>query len=83
MTCSCRSRAADSFTLIKQMQWTISLHLNFASVSAFSRQIKPLCCVGRTNFMLETALPRLRENWLAALPKALPDTFGARITCKI
>ncbi len=33
--------------------------------------------------MLEVALPRLRENWLAALPKALLDTLGTRITCKI
>ncbi|KXJ39575.1 MAG: hypothetical protein AXA67_01145 [Methylothermaceae bacteria B42] len=56
---------------------------NSASVSAFGCQIKFLCCVGCANFVLEVALPRLRENWHAALPKALLDTLGARITCKI
>jgi len=59
------------------------LDLNSASVSAFGCQIKPLCCVGCTNFMLEVARLLLRENWFAALPKALLGTLGARITCKI
>ncbi|KXJ41196.1 MAG: hypothetical protein AXA67_06525 [Methylothermaceae bacteria B42] len=59
------------------------MDLNSASISAFGCQIKPLCCVGRTNFMLEVARLLLRENWFATLPKALLDTLGARITCRI
>ena len=42
-----------------------------------------LCCVGRTDLMLDVAPLRLRSNRLAALPKTKIRTARARIRWRI
>jgi len=64
---------AGIFISAKEAVCSLNSNLNSANASAFGCQVKPLCYVVCTNFMLEVALLRLRENGLAVLP----DTLGA------